>query len=331
MKIKYAIETHNVTRKFGNLSAVNRVNVKIKDGELFGLIGPNGAGKTTFIHMLCTILSPTYGTAKVWGIDVKKNPDEIRKLIGIVFQDPTLDSRLTGRENLDFHGMIYGMGREHRERRIGEVLKLVELDVRADSLVDTYSGGMRRRLEVARGLMHNPKILFLDEPTLGLDPQTRRHVWEYIRSLKEKNITIVLTTHYMDEADYLCERVGIMDNGRILVIGEPEKLKDKLEGDAVSLEVTQPERYASSLRKTAYIHKVKVVGETLHLTVNRGERCIPQLIKVVERRGGKVKSVGLRGPTLEDVFMHYTGRSIREEQTGTLEENRLRMRAWTRR
>lgn len=326
-----AIVTKGLTRKFDGLAAVNRVGLEVRKGELFGLLGPNGAGKTTFLHMLCTILPPTAGSAKVWGLDIRRRPEEVRKVIGIVFQDPTLDDRLTGRENLDFHGRIYGMAREQRERRIDEVLELVELKDRADNLVKTYSGGMRRRLEVARGLMHQPKVLFLDEPTLGLDPQTRRHIWDYIRALRKENITIVLTTHYMDEADYLCDRVGIIDHGKILVVDEPEKLKDELKGDAVTLEVKQPDRYVSALRRTACVNEVKVVGENLHLAVTGGERSIPRLLKVVERRGGKVRSVGLRGPALEDVFIHYTGRSIREEEGATGEELRLRVRARMRR
>jgi len=322
-----AIVTDGLTREFNGLTAVDHVNLQIKNGELFGLLGPNGAGKTTFIHMLCTILPPTEGTAKVAGFDIHQNPDSVRAAIGIVFQDPSLDNRLTGRENLDFHGRVYGMNKIQREKRIEEVLKLVELEKRANTLVETYSSGMRRRLEIARGLMHHPKIMFLDEPTLGLDPQTRRTIWEYIQMLnKQEGVTILLTTHYMDEAEYLCDRVGIIDYGKIIALDEPEKLKDQLEGDIVSLEVTQPKKYAEVFRGIKYVKEVKMVGDYLYLTVTGGEKTIPKLMDIVARRGGKVRSVGLRSPTLEDVFIRYTGRGIREEEGGAKEQ----MRMWAR-
>lgn len=323
-KMSHAIEAHNLTRKFGDLVAVNHVNLQIEKGELFGLLGPNGAGKTTFIHMLCTILPPTEGTAKVAGFDIQQNSDSVRAAIGIVFQDPSVDNRLTGRENLDFHGRVYGMEKTQREKRIDEVLKLVELEKRANALVDTYSSGMRRRLEIARGLMHHPKIMFLDEPTLGLDPQTRRKIWEYVQMLnKQEGVTVLLTTHYMDEAEYLCDRVGIIDYGKIIALDEPEKLKDQLEGDIVSLEVPQPKKYAEVFREIKYVKEVKMVGDYLYLTVTGGEKTIPKLMDIVARRGGKVQSVGLRSPTLEDVFIRYTGRGIREEESGAKEQMRL--------
>jgi len=326
-----AIVTDGLTRKFNGLTAVDHVNLQIKKGELFGLLGPNGAGKTTFIHMLCTILPPTEGTAKVAGFDIHRNPDSVRAAIGIVFQDPSLDNRLTGRENLDFHGRVYGMSKIQREKRIGEILKLVELEKRANTLVQTYSSGMRRRLEIARGLMHHPKIMFLDEPTLGLDPQTRRKIWEYIQMLnKQEGTTILLTTHYMDEAEYLCDRVGIIDYGKIIALDEPEKLKDQLEGDIVSLEVPQPKKYAEVFRGSKYVKEVKVVGDYLHLTVTGAEKTIPKLMDIVARRGGKVRSVGLRSPTLEDVFIRYTGRGIREEEGGVKDEMRLWAKASSR-
>ncbi len=319
-----AIVTDDLTREFNGLTAVDHVTLQIKKGELFGLLGPNGAGKTTFIHMLCTILPPTEGTAKVAGFDIHQNPDSVRAAIGIVFQDPSLDNRLTGRENLDFHGRVYGMKKIQREERIGEILKLVELEKRANTLVQTYSSGMRRRLEIARGLMHHPKIMFLDEPTLGLDPQTRRKIWEYIQMLnRQEGITVLLTTHYMDEAEYLCDRVGIIDYGKIIALDEPEKLKDQLEGDIVSLEVPQPKKYAEVFRGRKYVKEVKIVGDYLYLTVTGGEKTIPKLMDIVAKRGGKVHSVGLRSPTLEDVFIRYTGRGIREEEGGVKGEMRL--------
>ena len=329
--MSHAIETHNLTQKFGDLVAVNHVNLQIEKGELFGLLGPNGAGKTTFIHMLCTILPPTEGTAKVAGFDTHQNSDSVRAAIGIVFQDPSVDNRLTGRENLDFHGRVYGMEKTQREKRIDEVLKLVELEKRANALVETYSSGMRRRLEIARGFMHHPKIMFLDEPTLGLDPQTRRKIWEYVQMLnKQEGVTVLLTTHYMDEAEYLCDRVGIIDYGKIIALDDPEKLKDQLEGDIVSLEVPQPKKYAEVFRGIKYVKEVKMVGDYLYLTVTGGEKTIPKLMDIVARRGGKVQSVGLRSPTLEDVFIRYTGRGIREEESGVKEQMRMWARVRTR-
>ncbi len=323
-----AIVTNGLTREFNGLTAVDHVNLQIEKGELFGLLGPNGAGKTTLIHMLCTILPPTEGTAKVAGFDVGKKPDSVRASIGIVFQDPSLDNRLTGKENLDFHGRVYGMSKTRREKRIDEVLKLVGLEDRANALVQTYSSGMRRRLEIARSFMHHPKIMFLDEPTLGLDPQTRRKIWEHIQMLnKQEKITILLTTHYMDEADYLCGRVGIIDHGRIIVLDKPKKLKDQLEGDIVSLEVPQPKKYAEIFRGRKYVKEVKIVGDYLYLTVTGGEKAVPKLIDIVARHGGKVRSVGCRSPTLEDVFIRYTGRGIREEEGGIKEQMRAHMRA----
>jgi ABC-2 type transport system ATP-binding protein len=310
-----AIVTNGLTKKFGDLVAVDHVNLKIKKGELFGLLGPNGAGKTTFIHMLSTILPPTEGTAKVAGFDIRKNSDAVRAAIGIVFQDPSLDIRLTGRENLDFHGRMYAMTEKRRKDRMNKVLELVGLKDRADSLVETYSSGMRRRLEMARGLMHRPKILFLDEPTLGLDPQTRRSIWEYIQTLnKTEKVTIILTTHYMEEADQLCDRVGIIDYGTIIALDEPEALKDELKGDIVSLKVQQPRRYISALQKNKFVEEVKVVEDLLHLRVSNGEKLVPRLIELIRKRGGRVQAVSLRKPTLEDVFIRYTGRAIREEE-----------------
>jgi ABC-2 type transport system ATP-binding protein len=322
--MKYAIETFDLTKKFNGLVAVNRVDLKIEDGELFGLLGPNGAGKTTLIHMLSTILPPTEGTAKVAGFDILESPDSVRASIGIVFQDPSLDNRLTGRENLDFHGRMYGLTKEQRDERINKVLDLVGLKDRADSLVETYSSGMKRRLEMARGLMHRPKILFLDEPTLGLDAQTRRSIWEYIRMLNDvENVTIILTTHYIEEADYLCDRVAIIDYGKIIALGKPEALKDELKGDIVSLKVEEPGKYLELLKGNELVEDGKIVDGLLHLRVASGEEAIPKLIEVVRGHGDQVYAASLRRPTLEDVFIHYTGRAIREEAP----ENMARLRA----
>ena len=215
----HVIETKNLTKTYSSLTAVDNLDLKIGKGEVFGLLGPNGAGKSTTLLMLTTLIPPTSGTALVNGFDIIRQPDQVRKSIGIVFQDPSSDETLTGYENLKLHGLLYDMDARLREERIVEVLRLVDLTNRKDDMVKKYSGGMRRRLELARGLMHHPEILFLDEPTLGLDPQTREHIWEYIRKLAtEKNITIIITTHYMDEADRLCDRLAIIDRGKVAVL-----------------------------------------------------------------------------------------------------------------
>ncbi|MFZ1898117.1 ATP-binding cassette domain-containing protein, partial [Methanoregula sp.] len=230
----HVIETKNLTKTYSSLTAVDNLDLKIEKGEVFGLLGPNGAGKSTTLLMLTTLIPPTSGTALVNGFDIIRQPDQVRKSIGIVFQDPSSDETLTGYENLKLHGLLYDMDARLREERIVEVLHLVDLTNRKDDMVKKYSGGMRRRLELARGLMHHPEILFLDEPTLGLDPQTREHIWEYIKKLAtEKNITIIITTHYMDEADRLCDRLAIIDRGKVAVLGPPDLLKKELGGDII--------------------------------------------------------------------------------------------------
>lgn len=323
-----AIETRSLTKRFGELTAVNKVNMEIEQGELFGLLGPNGAGKTTLISMLCTMLQPTEGSAKVLGLDISENPDEVRKAIGIVFQDPSLDEQLTGRENLDFHGRMYGMKSSHRKERIADVLKLIELEDRADSFVKTYSGGMRRRLEIARGLMHYPKVLFLDEPTLGLDPQTRRRIWEYIKKLRaEKDITIILTTHYMDEADFLCSRIGIMDNGEIIAVGKPGELKGIVEGDVISLDTSEPAKLLDVLTKRKLVESGMAADDTLNLKVRGGEELIPKVVEAARESNITVNSVALHKPTLEDVFIHYTGKKIRDEKGSSIDRARAIVRS----
>src|SRR5208337_1656487 len=236
-----AIHVKDLTRRFGELVAVDQISFDIELGEIFGLLGPNGAGKTTTLSMLATMLETTSGTASVMGIDIADNQDGVRKAIGIVFQDQSLDEELTAWENMDFHGRLYRIPKETREQRTGELLKLVELFDRRNDIVKTFSGGMRRRLEIARGLLHHPAVLFLDEPTLGLDPQTRNHLWEYIETLaKEKNITIILTTHYMEEADRLCNRIAIIDHGKIIALDTPDRLKDSIGGDVVTIRSPDP-------------------------------------------------------------------------------------------
>ena len=313
------IETFNLTRKFENLIAVDNISIKVEQGELFGLLGPNGAGKTTLINMLSTMIPPTQGRAEVWGIDVVKQSSKVRQNIGVVFQGTTLDDRLTGLENLDLHGRLYGMPKNIRKQRIHEVMELVELGDKADVIVKTYSGGMMRRLEIARGLMHHPRVLFLDEPTLGLDPQTRNHIWDYIRRLnREENVTIMLTTHYMEEADHLCDRIAIIDHGRIAALDTPENLKDALGGDVIILSAEDDEK-ASELCKLYSANgctgNVTVKNCSVFITIKDGTHQIPHILTIASRAGINIQSVDLHRPTLDDVFLANTGRAIREEES----------------
>jgi len=313
------IETKDLTKNFGELVAVNSVNLKIKKGELFGLLGPNGAGKTTLLSMLSTILKPTTGTAKVNGYDIIKKPNEVRKSIGIVFQDPSLDDRLTGRENLQMHAALYKVPKNVREKRIDEVLELVELKDKAKNLIRTYSGGMKRRIEIARGLIHYPRILFLDEPTLGLDPQTREHVWNYIKQLaKREKMTIVLTTHYMEEADLLCDRVAIIDYGKIIALNTPLNLKNSLEGDSIILNVKDSEKAKK------IFSKAKHFNGKISLSVKNAEKEIAKILYIAKKKKLGILEASIRKPSLNDVFLHLTGREIREETADNREFMRRR-------
>jgi len=324
----HAIKVENLTKTFNGLAAVDCISFAVKTGELFGLLGPNGAGKTTTINMLSTLLKATSGYGEVAGYDISRNKDDIRRSIGIVFQEPALDIKLTGKENLEFHAMMYGMKKEERRRRIKEVLELVELTEKERVLVENYSGGMKRRLEIARGLIHWPKVLFLDEPTLGLDTQTRRHIWDYIKKLnKEGGVTIILTTHYMEEADFLCERVAIMDRGKFVVMDTPARLKDILGGDVVSLEIEgKADALIDHINSLDWIKNMTRHDETLSLTMEKGERRIPELIHVARENGVNVTCVLLRKPSLEDVFLYFTGRTIRGEEASQAERNREMLR-----
>jgi len=317
------IETLNLTKSFGRLMAVDHVNLSIREGEIFGLLGPNGAGKTTTLSMLATLLKPTDGTAKVNRHDILREPDAVRRSIGIVFQDPSSDDILTGRENLYLHALMFGVENTIREQRIIEVLRLVDLEDRAKSLVKTYSGGMRRRLELARGLLHKPKILFLDEPTLGLDPQTREHIWQYIRRLvDQERVTVIITTHYMDEAERLCDRVAIIDDGRIVALDTPESLKQVIGGDIIRLRIKHPT--LSPIKELKYVVKVEQTDGFVLLTVKDSSVHLQEILSLV----GNVESVELRTPTLNDVFLHYTGHEIREaEAEGGFFERAVRARS----
>ncbi|MEM2869351.1 MAG: ATP-binding cassette domain-containing protein [Thermoplasmata archaeon] len=302
------IEARGLTRTFGRIRAVDGLDLSIERGEIFGLLGPNGAGKTTTIGMLCTIIKPTSGTASVAGHDIVRDPAGVRRKVGIVFQDPTLDTVLTGRENLELHGMLYGIPREVRRRRIQELLELVDLVDRADDVTRTYSGGMRRRLELARGLLHRPAVLFLDEPTLGLDPQTRARTWEYIKKMAStEQTTVVLTTHYMEEAEQVCDRIGIIDHGKIIALGKPSELRDALGGYMVVLKVRDPP--VEKIRALPYVSDVKLNAGLVEIAMREAHLHLPDLLSRVPG----VECVETRVPTLNDVFIKLTGRDIRDE------------------
>lgn len=327
----YAIKVEGLTKQFNNFVAVDHISFSVKCGEIFGLLGPNGAGKTTTINMLSTLLNPSSGYAEVAGFDITTSRDDVRRSIGIVFQEPALDDKLTGRENLEFHAMMYGLDKEERRKRIENALELVELTDKADILVENYSGGMKRRLEIARGLIHEPKVLFLDEPTLGLDAQTRRHIWEYIRELnKASGVTLILTTHYMEEADYLCDRIAIIDHGKIIAMDTPQRLKDVLGGDVISVEVEAEadiDKLVNHLRGLSWIKAMKRHDGVLGLTVEKGEKRIPELISTAQKVGVGIASINLHKPSLEDVFIHFTGKNIRDEESSN---NKIKMKRFRR-
>lgn len=303
------IKTEALTKKFGEITAVKELDLEVEEGEIFGLLGPNGAGKTTLISMLCTILKPTSGRAWVNGFDIVKEYGKVRKSIGIVFQQASVDDLLTGRENLELHNLLFEVPKAVRKQRIDEVLSIVNLEKRADDFVNTYSGGMRRRLELARGIMHHPKILFLDEPTLGLDPQTREHIWDYITELATKEcMTVLLTTHYMEEAEQLCDRVAIIDYGSIAALDSPEALISRVAGDVVT--ITQRSPNIEKIRKLDYVLKVEEKDGLIYISIKDAGRHLQDLLS----NTGPIDSVEVRRGTLSDVFLHYTGREIREAE-----------------
>ena len=361
------IEVKNLTKIFdvgtNQVEAVKGISFSVREGEIFGFLGPNGAGKTTTLNMLSTLLFPTSGTAKVAGYDINNEPDMVRKNIGMVFQEMSLDIDLTGKENLELHAIMYGVDKKTRNQRIMEMLEIVQLTDKANILVKNYSGGMKRRLEIARGLLHYPKCLFLDEPTLGLDPQTRRSIWDHIKKLNEEyGITIILTTHYMEEADALCDRICIIDHGEIIALDTSENLKGHLKGDTISLEFENfkaLKKFEAKIKDFAGIHAIKIITPKtnmrqmlskmaairaqmsggkkppaimmdpakhdamskmmrslptkMNIIIENGSEKVASLIKIANDSGIKIKSLTIKQPSLEEVFIHYTGRSIRDE------------------
>lgn len=320
------VEVSELTKKYGEVLAVDGVSFQVFKGELFGFLGPNGAGKSTTIKILATLARPTSGSARLNGYDVTSRPDEVRRCIGLVFQDPSLDERLTAEENLHFHAVLYGVDPRDLRRRMAEVLELVELKDRARSLVRTFSGGMRRRLEIARGLLHYPAVLFLDEPTIGLDPQTRNRIWEYILELRRREgLTIFMTTHYMDEAE-ICDRIAIIDHGRIVALDTPSNLKRLVGGDVLTLHTQEGDGLAAEIEERFGCPVTRSENE-LQLEVTDAATFLPGLLG---HFGGRVKAINLRRPTLDDVFLKLTGRAIREEEASSTEHLRALARAWRR-
>lgn len=321
------IRVENLTKQFGAITAVNDVSFEVDEGTIFGFLGPNGAGKTTCINILCTLLLPTSGMAFISGHDCVKEPSEVRKSIGIVFQDTTLDKDLTAYENLMFHAYLYDVKRIERKKRIDDALHFVGLYERRNDLVKKFSGGMKRRIEVARGLIHKPRILFLDEPTLGLDPQTRANLWEFIIELPRKhNVTIFMTTHYMEEAE-VCDRIAIIDNGKIIITGTPDELKKTVGGDVIYIKTSDNKKAKLEIEKLFNADVSEKDGE-LFFTSLRGDACIPEIIKTI---GKTVLSVRLQRPTLNDVFLKMTGKEIRELDVSSTDTIKEEIRAYRRR
>lgn len=294
----------NLVKKYGDFYALNGLSFEVNENEIFGLLGPNGAGKTTLIHILATLLKPTTGGAVVNGYDVLHNATKVRESIGVVFQAPSSDDILTGYENLKIHALLYGIPRGTREKRISDVLKLVGLEGRKNDQVKKYSGGMRRRLEIARGLLHHPKVLFLDEPTLGLDPQSRESMWTYIKEIvTEEKVTIILTTHYMEEADMLCDRIGFISNGKIIALNSPSNLKQEMGGDIVKINFIGDIPSTETFTRFDFVHKVELEENTAIVYMDEVNSNMHSLIK--DLKG--VRTIEYKKPTLNDVFLRLSG------------------------
>lgn len=321
------IKVDNLARSFGPITAVDGISFEVDEGTIFGFLGPNGAGKTTTINILCTLLMPTSGNASINGHDCARESAEVRKSIGIVFQDSTLDKDLTAYENLAFHAYLYNVSKNEIKSRIEDSLNFAGLYERRNDLVKRFSGGMKRRLEVARGLIHRPKVLFLDEPTLGLDPQSRANLWDFIVELPVKhNVTIFMTTHYMEEAE-VCDKIAIIDNGKIIAMGTPEELKKTVGGDVIYIRTTDNKKAREEIAKLFDV-MVSEKDKELFLTTLKGDACIPEIIRAM---GEMVLSVRLQRPTLNDVFLKMTGREIRGEDASSSDTVKEMVRSYRRR
>ncbi|MDX1567783.1 MAG: ATP-binding cassette domain-containing protein [Longimicrobiales bacterium] len=317
-----SVVAENLVRRYGSIEAVADVSFEVEEGEIFAFLGPNGAGKTTTINILCTLLTPTAGRASVVGHDVVTERQEVRRSIGVVFQEPTLDEQLTAEQNLRFHGYAYGVPRKILEERMRDLLEMLELWERRGDRVKTYSGGMKRRLEIARGLLHRPRVLFLDEPTLGLDPQTRRRIWEYVVGLRDREgVTVFFTTHYMDEAEH-SDRIAIIDHGRIVALDTPDRLKDRVGGDIVTLTTDDDDAAIRELREGWELDPRRTDG-AISFPVSRGREWLPEFVKEFSQR---IVSIGVHRPTLDDVFIEITGRAMREENEKPADGGRRRGR-----
>lgn len=310
-----AIEVDHLVKRFGELVAVNDISFAVADGEIFGLLGPNGAGKTTLIRMMTTLTPPTSGTARIGGHDIRADADGVRQVLGVIPQAFTSDPELTARENMLIHAKLYGLPAREREGLIDALLEQVDLLKFRDALVRTFSGGMRRRLEIARGLVHSPTILFLDEPTTGLDPVSRTNVWEMIRGLRDKSkLTILITTHYMDEADKLCERIAIVDHGKLAALDSPTRLKDSIPGtDVVEAEFENaPAGWIDSLKKMSQVASVSQRDGVVHIGSHNGPATLAAVIDQARDQNVTVKRITVQSTTLDDVFLFYTGRELRD-------------------
>ena len=320
-----AVEVRGLVKSYGQVEAVRGIGFEVKPGETFGFLGPNGAGKSTTIKILCTLVNPTAGEARVAGFDVVKQRDLVRQNIGLVFQDTTLDNYLTGEQNLRFHADLYGVPRSQVAPRLKQVLDMVDLWDRRGSVVGTYSGGMKRRLEIARGLLHAPRVLFLDEPTVGLDPQTRSSIWAYINDLKQReDITIFLTTHYMDEAEN-CDRIAIVDHGKIVVLDTPEALKASIGKDRVQITTADDQTAIAELKDRFGIDDAAVREHQVTFSVTDGEQFVPRLFAELTV---PIRSVSVARPSLDDVFMSYTGKTIRDAEASAGDRGRAQMMAF---
>lgn len=320
INVLYSIETKSLTKSFGDVVAINDISFSVQQGEIFGFLGPNGAGKSTTMMILTSLLKPTSGHALISGFDVTINPKQVRKNIGYVQQESTVDEYLTGRENLLLQAKLNHIPKNEINKRIDEVLELIELVDKQDQAVVTYSGGMRKRLDIAGGLLHRPKVLFLDEPTVGLDIQTRRKIWEYIKKIHtEFEMTIFVSTHYMEEADQLCDRVGIIDHGQIQIIDSPENMKNAMGNEVISIVLDNEENhdsFMSEIKKIEFVKKINQDGSKLTLFASNGTEVIPKIFQISSELGIKIQSISLTQPTLDDVFISYTGHEIRDDDSG---------------